>query len=133
MNRVRIPRTGLPDLEFVGERIAFSTGADEDGATRGRCHHITVYRAEDCEYVVAVDYHTELPDENPDHFVEIATNIDDVDAALSLYEPTARLAIRPTDVNDKQRQTMLSTMTRRYDLQVHAVLQQLQKSAVAMS
>ncbi len=131
METIRVPRTGLPDLEFIGHQVASAQGVDDDGATKGRCHHVSVYQAEDGEYVVCVDFQTDRPGETSDHFVETASSVEDLDAALSLYDPTERLAPPQPDANMKERQTLLSTLTRRYDLQVHEVLLQLQKAAVA--
>ncbi len=129
MEAVRVVRTGLPDLQFEGECIVESRGDDTDGTTGNRWHDVIVYRASDGEYIVSIIYRTVHPDESPDAFVETASSLEDVEGALSLYDPIERVNHEAIAVQRMPVQAVLRVITRRYDLQVNEILERLQKAS----
>lgn len=124
MEKIRLSRTALPELEFQGEQVIRLAGEDADGSTDGRWHDVAVYRADDGEWVVSIGYRTRQENETPDDFVETARSPKEVEEILSLYDPTERVdreLLQGEGV--KLRNTILQTLTRRYDAQVTKTLQ----------
>ncbi len=132
MEMFQVARTGLPDLEFMGECIANSQGevpAETDG---DRWHDLNVYRAADGEIIVSIAYQTTHPEESSDNYVETAASLEEVEGVLSLYNPIERVNEDAIAGQRKPVQSVLQAITRRYDLQVNDVLEQLQKATATV-
>lgn len=128
MNTFTLTRTGAPPLEFRGVRLLELLGADPDGATGGRTTGIGLYRADDGEFVVAIQFRSPFKSEPDDDFVEAAGSESDVEALVSIYSPTERIDDRLFDRNDLgRRRAVGAKLLRRYDEQVREVLESLTK------
>ena len=126
MESITLHRTALPVLTFVGRQLAAVAGEDTDGSTQGRTHSIAVYEAEDGEFIVSVQYTSPFDSELSDSFVEAVESIGEVEATLSLYDPTERVdtaLFDGMDVNKKQ--SVVTALTVRFDKEVLAVLEKL--------
>ncbi len=127
MTSFRLKRTGAPDMEFTGTLLASVPGSDPDGSTGGRSTGIDLYKANDGQYVVAVHFESPYPGEGSDDMVEAADSLEDVDAILSLYNPTHRLDRSLADPSDPGRFSAIAAkLVRRYDEQVGQLLAAVQ-------
>lgn len=126
MQTFTLARTELPDLTFTGRLLVRDVGEDTNGSTQGRVHSLSVYQAEDGEFIVGVQYHSPVADELSDDFIEAVNDLEEVDAALSLYEPAATLKQLPVAQHDvHRRQAAVASLCSRFDRQVANVLGQL--------
>lgn len=132
MNRVTLNSTDQSLAEFDGELLINAPGNDADGSTGGRWHDITVYHEDGAEMVVAIAYRTQSSTETDQLYATRADDVDDADAALSLYEPGTE--VNPEFLNSlpgSDRKRLVGRLVSRYDEQVNSVLSQLETIVAA--
>ena len=126
MTLFELKRTGFPDLIFHGEVLAEQSGVETPDESGERRHDITVYRTDDSQLIVAVSFHTSHSGEVADSIVEVVEDVVQLEETLSLYDPK----IHFDDGSDSRKcdnaDTISRELTRRYDLQVNAILQKVQ-------
>lgn len=124
MMRLTLPRTGLPDLEFLGQLLAESVGSDADGATQGRTHSVAIFETDDHEFVVAVSFDSPFEEELSDNIAESVRTPEEVEAFLSLYDATERVNRKRLreGLTEKKMQALFETLQQRFDQQVLKVL-----------
>ena len=127
MDTITLPRTGLPDLTFTGELLFRDSGCEENTVTQGRRHTVSIYRANDGQLVVAVDTMSPFESELSDRFVEAVDDVSEVEAVLSLFEPTERLDPHLFQQNPQQRKQVAAGLMCQFDQQVVNVLQHLEQ------
>lgn len=125
MSAFTLPRTGFPDLVFEGALMTEQCGAPEDAKTGNRRHEIAVYQSDDGEVIVAIHFHSEQADELSDDFVEVVNRINDVEEVLSLYQPGIHYIAESSNRRNDDDIRITRELTRRYDLQVDAILRDL--------
>ncbi len=124
MQTLTLARTALPGLTFTGKLLVEDLGKDTKDASHGRFHNIAVYEADDGQLIVSVQYRSHTVGEMPDDFVEAVDDFDEVDAVLSLYDPTVRAQFTELDQRESQRrQSVIAALTSAFDRQVANVLQ----------
>ena len=131
MTTYSIPRTGFPELTFDGELLTQQTEMDEVALESGRFHQIAVYRTDDDEIIVAIRFHSDFSGEISDDTVEVVKCLDEVEEALSLYQPDIRFCGESDSRLRDQFAAECRELTRRYDQQVDAVLRELKISTPA--
>ncbi len=131
METFELLRTGLPELEFRGTLLAELNGADADGSTDGRRTGISLFKADDGQFIVAIRFRSRFSSEPNDDYVEAADSEDEVDAIMSVYSPTDRLDEGLFDRDAQPRRRAIgSRLLRRYDEQVASVLKVLRSDPV---
>lgn len=78
MQKITLPRSGNEDYEFYGEKIADTISS----IVTNRWHEISVYRASDKKYVLAVSYHSTENNETKIYFTEVFDSLFSLDAKL---------------------------------------------------
>ncbi len=63
MREYRLPRDGDVPLVFRGELVSDGSSRGASGPAYARWHRIAIYRTEDGDHVVAIDYRTQCPGE----------------------------------------------------------------------
>lgn len=122
MQQVLLSPSDAEAVEFTGELLVDLAGNDQDGRQGGRWHDISIYRTDAGSLAVCVTYRTAAPTETEHCYVELAEDVAEVDALLSLYDPKEYVALEPgTDRN-----RVVDAVVRCYDFQVLEVLDRLQ-------
>lgn len=126
METFELERTGAPTLQFRGERLIDVDDCDQLAPTEGRATGISLYRADDGQYIVAIRFRSTWPGESPDDFVEAVDSETEVEEILSIYCPSERIETKPAPGSDSSaRRTAAAKLLRRYDEQVSAILNAL--------
>lgn len=125
MERYTLSRTGQAPLVFRGEKIACVYGLWHDGIHWSRYHNVAVYRTEDDQYVISIQYRRlggdDLLEEPPyDHAVMGPGNSDSLADEFRRYEPLGRLLRPPSDEDSNY-------LRLRYQEQVRTLLRLIQR------
>lgn len=139
MAAFELQRTGFPDLLFEGTLLVEQLGLTDDPRTENRHHDIGVYESNDGDLIVSIRFYSSHAEESCDNFVDVVENqsqqpsdrLEVVEEILSLYQPEICFASTPKNRNTDEDARITREMTRRYDLQVHAVLQALAEVTAA--
>ncbi|NQV26136.1 MAG: hypothetical protein HQ518_17400 [Rhodopirellula sp.] len=122
MQPIVLSPTQQPPIEFDGELLLSVDGQDADGQTGGRWHDISVYRTGSGELAVEISYRTTAAGELEHRSVEMAQDVSDVDATLSLYDPKELVVQEPGPARTR----LVDVLVRRYDVAVNDILSRLQ-------
>ncbi len=121
MSKFTLKRTGLPSLSFEGRILAESRGDRSLGKAGGRAHDIAVYRAEDGQLILAVNFVSPHCDETSDHIVEAVDSLEEIEAWLCIYDPNEHIA--STAFNSPQHlQAARTAIQRAFDEQTIRIL-----------
>lgn len=126
MTLFELKRTGFPDLIFYGEVLAQRLGVDAPEKSGNRRHDITVYRTDDGLLIVAICFLTSHPGEVADSIAEVVDDANQLEEVLSLYDAKVHFDTGLPAVKSSDADTISRELTRRYDLQVNAILQDIQ-------
>lgn len=122
MQQVLLSPSGADAFEFTGELLVSLAGDDPEGRNGGRWHDISIYRTDTDSLAICVTYRTAAPTETEHCYVELAEDVAEVDALLSLYNPKEHITLEPR--TDRNR--VVDAVVRCYDFQVLELLDQLQ-------
>ncbi len=131
MTLFELKRTGFPGLTFNGEILAQQPGVDLPEKSGQRHHDITVYRTDDARLIVAISFHTSHLGEVADSIVEEVDDLTQLEETLSLYNPEIHFDAESQTRKTENASAISRELTRRYDLQVNAVLQDAQVGLAA--
>lgn len=126
MTFFELKRSGFPDLTFYGKVLAEQPGVSTPEKTGDRRHDIAVYRTDDDQLIVAVSFHTNHPGEVADSIAEVVNDLSHVEETLSLYDPEIHFDAASALKKNESSAAISRELTRRYDLQVNAILEDLQ-------
>ncbi len=113
------PTNGAP-LEFEGDIAARSEGGGEADRKQSRWYDIVLYRTNDGQYILQVDYHTLWKGEHACCWAEPVA-IDEVAGKLEMYDPC-----NAAEIFSPNREQELEWLRRRYELQVMNLLKQIE-------
>lgn len=130
MPEFRLPRTGLPEIEFSGDLLIDVPGEDPDGRTGGRRHDVSLYETDDDRFLLAISYHSPFPSESSIHFVEAVSSIQEFDDLLSLCSPT-KFIERKMFRHENDYNALARTLTQRYDFQVEQAIEAVKRAKAA--
>lgn len=119
----RLPRSGLPKLQFTGDLLASSDGERSQGRENNRWHELAIYRTAAGKYVAAIGYRTRWQGELDYDLAEVLSTPAEVVSYFRVYVPTKHVRGYPTgpSYTDKQ-ERLLADIAHRYYAQASEVL-----------